>query len=142
MQQVPTLTLAEARKVVAAAETKAADIGSPSNIAIVDAGGNLITHARMDGAQIASIHHAIDKAFTALACRTSTADLNRDAQPGAPLYGIASTIGGRIITFAGGIPLKAGEAFVGAVGVSGGTADQDQTVAEAAVAATRFDTNI
>lgn len=135
MLSITSVSLAEARALIKAAEDKASAIKSPSNIAVVDAGGHLIAHVRMDGAQIASITHSVDKAFTALACRTLTADLAKDAQPGASLFGINSTVAGRIITFAGGIPLKVGSSFVGAIGVSGGTADQDQTIAEAAVAA-------
>lgn len=138
MRSLLSISLEEARAIIAAAEDKAIAIGSPSNIAVVDAGGDLVAHVRMDGAQIASIHHSIDKAFTALACRTATADLQKDAQPGAPLYGIVGTIGGRIITFAGGVPLTVDDQYVGAVGVSGGTAEQDQTIVEAAVAAARL----
>ncbi|TDV70243.1 heme-binding protein [Pseudomonas sp. LP_7_YM] len=135
MLTLASLSLSDAKRIINAAEAKATQIGSPSNVAVVDAGGNLVAHVRMDGAQLASISHSINKAFTSLACKTATKDLAADAQPGASLYGIANSVDGRIITFAGGIPLKSGDAFVGAVGVSGGTADQDQAVAEAAVAA-------
>ncbi|WP_110947983.1 GlcG/HbpS family heme-binding protein [Pseudomonas bohemica] len=135
MLTIASISLSDAKRIINAAEAKATQIGSPSNVAVVDAGGNLVAHVRMDGAQLASISHSINKAFTSLACKTATKDLAADAQPGAPLYGIANSVDGRIITFAGGIPLKSGESFVGAVGVSGGTADQDQAVAEAAVAA-------
>lgn len=135
MLAIASISLSDAKRIINAAEAKAEQIGSPSNVAVVDAGGNLVAHVRMDGAQLASISHSINKAFTGLACKTATQDLAADAQPGAQLYGIANSVDGRIITFAGGIPLKSGDSFVGAVGVSGGTADQDQAVAEAAVAA-------
>lgn len=135
MLTIASISLSDAKRIINAAEAKATQIGSPSNVAVVDAGGNLVAHVRMDGAQLASISHSINKAFTSLACKTATKDLAADAQPGAPLYGIANSVDGRIITFAGGIPLKSGESFVGAVGISGGTADQDQAVAEAAAAA-------
>ena len=61
------ITLADARRVIAAAEQKAADIGQPMNIAVVDAGGNLVAHVRMDNAWIGSVDIAINKAWTARA---------------------------------------------------------------------------
>ena len=135
MLNIVSVSLADAKRVISAAEAKAAAIGSPSNIAVVDAGGNLVAHIRMDGAQLASVTHSINKAFTSLACRSATGDLAADAQPGGQFYGISNSVEGRIITFAGGIPLSKGDAYVGAVGVSGGTSAQDKAVAEAAVAA-------
>ncbi|WP_311968897.1 heme-binding protein [Pseudomonas baltica] len=135
MLNIVSISLADAKRVIGAAESKASSIGSPSNIAVVDAGGNLVAHVRMDGAQLASITHSINKAFTSLACKTATGDLASDAKPGGQFYGISNSVDGRIITFAGGIPLIDGDAYVGAVGVSGGTGEQDQAVAEAAVAA-------
>ena len=75
------VTLHEARKVIGAAEKKAAEIGQPMNIAVVDEGGNLVSHVRMDGAWIGSIDISIDKASTARAFDISTADLSKNAQP-------------------------------------------------------------
>lgn len=134
MQQFQTVALDDARRIIAAGEAKAKEIGSPSNIAVVDAGGNLVAHVRMDGAWIGSIDVAINKAFTARMFDVPTKDLAELAQPGAPFYGIQGSNGGRIMVFAGGVPLKRGERIVGAVGVSGGTGEQDQTVVEAAAA--------
>ena len=134
MLKLTSLSLEDAKRLICAAEAKAKAIGSPSNIAVVDAGGNLLAHVRMDGAQIASISHSINKAFTSLACKLPTHVLGQDAQPGGQLYGVSNTVEGRIITFAGGIPLKFGHDLVGAVGVSGGTAEQDREVGEAAEA--------
>lgn len=131
----PTALLADAQRVIAAGEQNAQEIGSRSNIAVVDAGGNLIAHHRMDGAWIGSIDIAINKAFTARAFDISTKDLAEDAQPGQQYYGIHASNRGRVVIFAGGIPLLRGDQVVGAVGVSGGTGEQDQTVAEAAAAA-------
>lgn len=128
---MPSLTLAQARTVVEAAEQKATEIGQPMNIAVVDAGGNLVTHARMDGAWIGSIDISINKAFTARAFDLPTQDLADNAQPGQQFYGINASNQGRIMIFAGGIPLTSDSKVIGAVGVSGGTGDQDQTVAEA-----------
>ncbi|MGW0007238.1 GlcG/HbpS family heme-binding protein [Nocardia grenadensis] len=130
-----SVSLDDAQRVIAAGRAKAAEIESPSNIAVVDAGGNLVAHARMDGAWIASIDISINKAFTARALDISTEDLAVDAGPGAQFYGIHSSNGGRIMIFAGGVPLRHNGQVVGAVGVSGGTREQDKTVVAAAAAA-------
>src|SRR5882757_10200503 len=129
------ITLADAKRVLAAAERKAEEIGQPMNIAVVDAGGNLVAHIRMDRAWIGSIDIAINKAFTARMFDLATKDLAEKAQPGAPFFGIHETNGGRVVIFAGGVPLRRGKEIVGAVGVSGGSGDQDQTIADAAAAA-------
>ena len=129
------VTLADARKVIAAAEKKAQEIKWPMNIAVVDGGGNLVSHVRMDGAWIGSIDISINKAFTARAFDISTKDLAANSQPGDQFFGIHVSNRGRIMIFAGGIPLKRDGKVVGAIGVSGGSGEQDQTVAEAGAAA-------
>jgi uncharacterized protein GlcG (DUF336 family) len=129
------VTLDDARKIVAAAERKAAAIGQPMNIAVADSGGNLITHVRMDGAWLGSIDISINKAFTARAFDIATRDLAVPSQPGEQFYGIQASNGGRVMIFAGGIPLKRAGKVVGAIGVSGGSGEQDQAVAEAGAAA-------
>ena len=130
-----SVSLDDAQRVIAAGQDKAAEIESPSNIAVVDGGGNLVAHVRMDGAWIGSIDISINKAFTARALDISTEDLAANATPGNQFYGIHVSNGGRIMVFAGGIPLQHDGQIVGAVGVSGGTGDQDKAVAEAAAAA-------
>ena len=130
-----TVSLEDARRVIAAAEERADEIGQPQNVAVVDAGGNLVSHIRMDGAWIGSIDIAINKAYTARAFDLPTSDLAEDSQPGGQFYGIQESNKGRIMIFAGGVPLKRDGQVVGAVGVSGGDGDQDATVAEAAAAA-------
>ena len=130
-----TVSLEDARRVIAAGEERAREIEQPQNIAVVDAGGNLVSHIRMDGAWIGSVDVAINKAFTARAFDLPTAELAADSQPGGQFYGIQESNKGRIMIFAGGIPLKRDGKVVGAVGVSGGDGDQDTTVAEAAAAA-------
>jgi len=132
---IDTLSLGDARRLIAAAEAKAAQIEVPSNIAVVDAGGNLLAFARMDGAWLGSIDIAIHKAFTARAFDMATGDLADMAQSGEPLFGIQNTNDGRIVIFGGGIPIKHGGTVIGAVGSSGGTVDQDTEIAEAALAA-------
>ncbi len=133
--QLESVSLEDAKRVISAGEEKARDIGQPQNIAVVDAGGNLVAHHRMDGAWIGSVDVSINKVFTARAFDITTKALAGNAQPGGQFYGIQESNSGRVMIFAGGIPLQRGDAVVGAVGVSGGSGEQDQTVAEAAEAA-------
>jgi uncharacterized protein GlcG (DUF336 family) len=129
------VSLNSAEAIIAAARRRAEEIGVPMNIAVVDDGNNLVAFARMEGAWLGSIDIAMGKAYTARAFDMSTKDLVPMSQPGQPLFGITASNQGRLIIFAGGIPLKADGAVVGAVGVSGGLVDQDQQVAEAGAAA-------
>ena len=89
----------------------------------------------MDGAWIGSIEVSIGKAFTSRAFDISTRELAAESQPGGQFFGIHASNGGRVMIFAGGIPLQREGRVVGAIGVSGGTGDQDQAVAEAGAAA-------
>lgn len=130
-----TLTIQQATGALRAAVQKATEIGSPSSIAIVDAGRNLLAFARMDDALLASIEISQGKAYTARSMNMNTADIGPLTQPGAPLYGIETSHARPLITFGGGQPLRIGGEIVGAVGVAGGTVDQDDEVASAAVAA-------
>ena len=125
------VTLADARRVIAAAEAKAAETGQPMNIAVVDGGGNLVSHVRMDGAWIGSIDISINKAFTSRAFDITTKDLADNSQSGDQFFGIHVSNRGRVMIFAGGIPLKRDGKVVGAIGVSGGSGEQDHSVAEA-----------
>lgn len=130
------VTLDVALKVVNAARKRADAIGVPMNIAVVDGGGNLVAFARMDGSFLGSIDIAQNKAFTARAFNMTTHDLAALSQPGQPLFGIHETNQGRVVIFGGGIPVRDGDGgVVGAVGVSGGSVEEDQDVAEAGVAA-------
>jgi uncharacterized protein GlcG (DUF336 family) len=129
------LTLKDARRIIAAAELKAAEIGQPMNIAVADSGGNLIAHVRMDKAWIGSIDISIKKAYTARAFDISTKDLAEHSQSGGQFFGIHASNNGKIMIFAGGIPLKKGGEVVGAIGVSGGSGEQDHAVAEAGAGA-------
>ncbi len=130
-----TITLEKAHKVIAAGEAKAHEIGQPMNIAVVDAGTNLVAFIRMDNAWLGSIDIAMNKAFTAKAFDISTRELGQNSQPGDQFFGIHVSNHDRVMIFAGGIPLKVDGKIVGAVGVSGGSGEQDQAVAEAAAAA-------
>lgn len=125
------VTLDDARRVIAAAENKAREIGQPMNIAVVDTGGNLVAHVRMDGAWFGSVDISINKAWTSRAFDIATKDLAELSQSGDQFFGIHASNRGRVMIFAGGIPLKRGSQVVGAVGVSGGLGKQDHAVAEA-----------
>src|SRR5579859_3606663 len=114
------INLETARKVIAAAEAKAHQIGQPMIIAVVDGGGNLIAHVRMDNAWIGSVDISINKAWTSRAFDISTKDLAENSQSGDQFFGIHVSNRGRVMIFAGGIPLKRGDQVVGAIGVSGG----------------------
>ena len=130
------ITLKDAKRIIEAAEAKAAEIGQPMNIAVADAGGNLISHVRMDGC-IARLHRHLHQEGLHL-----TRLRHRDQRPGhafAIRQPVSSSIhasnDGKIMIFAGGIPLKQDGKVVGAIGVSGGSGDQDHAVAEAGAAA-------
>lgn len=129
------VTLKEARQIIEAAEQKAVEIGQPMNIAVADSGGNLVAHVRMDSAWIGSIDISIKKAFTSRAFDISTKELAEQSQSGDQFFGIHASNGGRIMIFAGGIPLKRDGQVIGAIGVSGGSGEQDHVVAEAGAAA-------
>lgn len=131
------LSLADARTIIAAAEKRADEVGQPMNIAVVDGGGNLIAHARMDGAWMGSIDISINKAWTSRAFDIATKDLADNSGPGQQFFGINASNDGKVMIFAGGLPIKRGGEVVGGIGVSGGGGDQDQAVAEAG--ATAFD---
>src|SRR5262249_24360692 len=130
-----TVTLEDAKRMLSAAEAKASSFGIPYNVAVVDAGGNLVAFVRQDGALIGSIDLAIDKAVTARLFDKPTSEVAKLAQPGQPLYGIQESNHGKVVIFGGGMPIRSGGSVVGAVGASVGTVEQDIEVVEAAIAA-------
>ncbi len=130
-QATKDITLEQAHLISKAAFDKATQIKTKMDIAIVDAGGNLKSFARMDGAWLGSIDISIKKAKTARFFDMNTGDIGQLSQPGGPLYQIEVSNNG-LITFPGGIPLKASDGTViGAIGVSGSTVENDHTVAQA-----------
>ncbi len=129
------ISLDQAVAIMMAASEKAKEINTKMDIAVVDAGGNLKAFARMDGAWIGSIDIAQKKAKTARYFDMNTGEIGKLSQPGGPLYNIEHSNGG-LITFPGGIPLKASDGTViGAIGVSGSSVENDHTVAQAGAAA-------
>jgi uncharacterized protein GlcG (DUF336 family) len=125
------ITLEQAEAAINAAREKAVKLKTLMNIAIVDAGSNLVAFAKMDGAWLGSIDIACKKAKTASLFFMNTGELGKLSQPGKPLYGIEHSNEG-LITFPGGIPIKdKGGKTIGAIGVSGSTVDDDHEVANA-----------
>jgi uncharacterized protein GlcG (DUF336 family) len=128
------LTLAQAQKVVAAAEAKAQQQGTLMNIAVIDAGGNLKAFARMDGAFLGSIDISLKKAKTAREFNMSSKELGDLAQPGKPLYGIEVTNGGLAIFGGGELIRDKSGTIIGAIGVSGSSVEDDMAVSQAGAA--------
>ena len=128
------LTLQEAMNRTAAGIAKAGEIGVPMNIAVVDAGGNLLHFSRMEDAWLGSIDIAIKKARTAVLFTMPSAAIGELSQPGGPLYNIELTNGG-LVSFGGGLPITGENGrVIGAIGVSGGQVPEDVAVAEACLA--------
>lgn len=118
MLTIKRLDIEDANAVIAAARSKAREIGVAMCIAVTDESGNLIAFERMDGAKITSINLAIDKSYTATGIQKSTQALGEVNQPGMPAHGIASALGGRMVAVAGGVPVLSGSDVVGGIGVS------------------------
>ncbi|TWI59051.1 GlcG/HbpS family heme-binding protein [Halalkalibacter nanhaiisediminis] len=129
------ITLSIAKQLIEAAEYKAKTLGVSQVISIVDEGGNLVALTRMDGAWLASIDIAQNKAWTAVSLQMPTSALAKIALPTGELFGINTTNQGRVVVLGGGIPLRQNGNVVGAVGVSGSTIINDVKVAKAAVQA-------
>jgi uncharacterized protein GlcG (DUF336 family) len=134
-EPMTAVKLEDARRVISAAEKKAREIGQPMNIAVADQGGNIVAHVRMDNAWIGSIDISMKKAYTSRAFDIETRELAKHSQSGGEFFGIHVSNNGKIMIFAGGIPLKLDGKVVGAIGVSGGSGDQDHAVAAAGAAA-------
>ena len=129
------ITLELAQAAIQAAHEKALEMGIKMNIAVVDAGANLVAFARMDDAWLGSLDISIKKAKTARFFDMPTGVIGSLSQPGGSLYNIEHSNGG-LITFPGGIPIKDGSGTViGAIGVSGSLVENDHAVAEAGVSA-------
>lgn len=129
------ITLKQAQTAVQAAHEKAQAMGVKMNIAVVDAGANLVAFIRMDDAWLGSLDISIKKAKTARFFDMPTGAIGGLSQPGGPLFNIEHSNGG-LITFPGGIPIKGdGGLIMGAIGVSGSTVEDDHAVAEAGVQA-------
>ena len=127
------VTLQAARRMIEAAKAKADALGVPMVVAVVDAGGNLTALDRQDDALLVSIDLARDKAYSAVAVKADTATIGSLSQPGAELFGLGRACGGRIVTFGGGFPLYKEGRLIGGFGISGGTVQEDMTIAQLAL---------
>ncbi|WP_298954898.1 heme-binding protein [uncultured Nonlabens sp.] len=129
------ITLEQAEKAIVAAKQKSTAIDTKMNIAVVDAGANLVAFGRMDGAWLGSLDISIKKAKTARFFDMNTGIIGELSQPGQPLFNIEHSNSG-LITFPGGVPIKnANGEIIGAIGVSGSSVENDHTVAEAGASA-------
>ncbi len=133
MLTIKRLSLEEAQILIDGAAVKAREIKVPMCIAVTDESGHLITFDRMDGGKVSSISIAIDKAFTGAVARRGTHVYNELCMPGKPTFGIHITNGGHFSVIGGGLPVWVNGEIVAGVGVSSGSAEQDQVCAEAAI---------
>ena len=133
MLTIKRLSLKDAGLLIEGARQKAAEIGVPMCIAIVDEGGNLIAFERMDGGKITSAIIAQDKAFTAAGAKKATHEYNAACQPGNLAFGIHTAIGGRLCVVGGGLPVVVDGDVVGGIGLSSGTPQQDMDCAQAGI---------
>lgn len=122
---VKSVNLETAKLLIQAVEEEATKVGVKAVAAVADEKGRPIAVHCMDGAYIGSFDIAINKTYTAVAFQMPTSKLAELAAPGGSLYGIQHTNEGKVVIFGGGEPLYVGEEMVGAIGVSGGSAEQD-----------------
>jgi uncharacterized protein GlcG (DUF336 family) len=132
---VQEVSLDQALALLAAVREEAGRQGLAVAAAVADRGGHVIASARMDGSPLGAMVLAVDKAYTAVLWQTPTGEFMESTQPGGADWAFTSTSGGRIVVYAGGLPLFAGDGLIGALGVSGGTGEQDEACAKAAIAA-------
>lgn len=135
MLTIVRLDINDAYVLIAGARAKAEEMGVPMCIAVTDESGNLIAFERMDGGKTTSIDLAIDKSYAAAGVKKGTHALGEVSHPGQPAYGLSSTLGGRMVVVAGGLPVVANGEVVGAIGVSSGSPAQDLEVAAAGILA-------
>ena len=121
-----SMDLTRAKKLIAAVEQKALETGKQAVIAVVNAAGNPVAVHVMDGAYLVSYEVAVKKAYTAVAVKMSTMELNQLVQPGGTFYGLQTLEG--MVTFGGGIPITVGGVIIGGLGVSGGTGEEDHAL--------------
>lgn len=129
------VSLETAQRLLAEVRAEAERRGLRLGIAVVDAGGNLVAAARMDGAQLGALSLGIDKAFTAVSFGHPTSAWAQSSAPGGSDWGLGTTLGGRAIVFPGGVPLYLAGELIGALGASGAAASDDEACVIAAAAA-------
>lgn len=127
------ITLEAAKRLIQKVEEEAERRGKKAVIAVCNPEGNPVAVHVMDGAFLVSFDVAVKKAYTSVAVKMSTKELNALAQPGQTFYGLDKMDGGKIVIFGGGVPLKVGDTMIGGLGISGGTAEEDHSLAEYAL---------
>jgi uncharacterized protein GlcG (DUF336 family) len=126
-----SITIEQVQRGVAAGIAKAKALNSPSSIAVVDAGRNLLGFARMEQALLASIELSQRKAYTARSLNMRTGDIMQYVQPGGPLFGMETAHTPPFVVFGGGQPIERNGEVIGAVGVAGGMVPDDEAIAAA-----------
>jgi len=135
MNDVREIGLEKALALLGHVREAAAREGLAVSSAVCDRGGNAVASARMDGAALGAMALAVDKAYTAVLWQVPTGEFMQSTQPGGVDWGFNTTTGGRVVVYAGGMPIFAGSELVGGLGVSGGTGEQDEACARAALTA-------
>ncbi len=132
---MPTLTFETAEKALKTAQAKARELNAPMSVCVLDEGGNLVLAARGDGTGILTPDIARAKAYTSVVFKRATKVMAEGATANPSIWSsIASSTGAKILVVGGGVPVLVGGQIIGAIGCSGGTADQDHICAEAAAA--------
>jgi uncharacterized protein GlcG (DUF336 family) len=135
IQDVRQIGIDLALRLIDEVRAAAAREGLAVAVAVADRGGNAVASARMDGAALGAMTLAVDKAYTAVLWEVPTGDFMTSTQPGGVDWGFNTTTGGRVVVYAGGLPIVAGGDLLGGLGVSGGTGEQDEACARAALTA-------
>lgn len=127
------LSLKTAKEIIDRAEKKAEQLNIPVTITILDDSGNLIAQHKMDNSLLISIDASFNKAYTAIAMKMATENVYKLVQPGCQFYGLENISPGKICVFGGGIPIEKNGTIIGAIGVSGGTSEQDVLIAKSSL---------
>jgi uncharacterized protein GlcG (DUF336 family) len=135
MREFRQIDLESALRLLEEVRAEAARQGLLVAVAVADRGGNAVASARMDGAALGAMTLAVDKAYTAVLWEVPTGEFMASTQPGGADWGFNTTTGGRVVVYAGGLPIFADGELVGGLGVSGGTGEQDEACARAALTA-------
>jgi uncharacterized protein GlcG (DUF336 family) len=136
MHQFRQIGIEPALRLLDEVRAEAARQGLLVAAAVADRGGNPVASARMDGAALGAMTLAVDKAYTAVLWEVPTGEFMSSTQPGGADWGFNTTTGGRVVVYAGGLPIVADGELLGGLGVSGGTGEQDEACARAALTAT------
>ena len=123
------ITLDSAKRLIEKIEQEALRRNKPSVIAVCTPDGNPVAVHVMDGSFLVSFDMAVKKAYTSVAVKMSTMELSRLTQPGQTFYGLGK-MSDNIVIFGGGVPLKVGDTIIGGLGISGGTGEEDNSLAE------------